>query len=400
MMNAQEIDPRKSSGENGFLAGEEEPPHPGWLSIGEILKEPHAVFANSRFLIGYHHSSNVYLLGGDYLTLVDPGNDYTVFSDIEKLGYAVSDIGKVVLTHGHRDHCMGVFELLRYAGPRESKRLEIIMHAAGPEEFKRLAVQSGFTPTELRGGETLELSGFPWEVIHTPGHTMDGIGLYHEETGTVISGDAILPDAVAEVDKTAGGSLEHYLFALRQVLQKNIVHLLPGHGVPVAFTGRRTVEQTYESVMMKVLGIGPEDKMTWMEGARRLAGKGFLAESLYCCGVELAVRPENFQALQLKGFTLNDMGRCEEALEAFELALEQQNHDIYGLTGKGRALLGLGRYAESLPCLDKALEMEPDMREAQVFKGMALYFSGRREEAMHIEAFKSELEARFGKPGK
>ena len=49
---------------------EQEPAHPGWLSIGEILKVSHPVFARSSFLIGYHHSSNVYLLAGDYL---DPG---------------------------------------------------------------------------------------------------------------------------------------------------------------------------------------------------------------------------------------------------------------------------------------------------------------------------------------
>ena len=29
---------------------EEEPNHPGWLSIGEILKVSHPVFENSRFL--------------------------------------------------------------------------------------------------------------------------------------------------------------------------------------------------------------------------------------------------------------------------------------------------------------------------------------------------------------
>ena len=91
----------------------EEPPHPGWLSIGEILKVSHPVFENSRFLIGYHHSSNVYVLAGDYLTLVDPGNDYTIFGELEKLGYNLLDIKKIVLTHGHRDHCMGVFVLSR-----------------------------------------------------------------------------------------------------------------------------------------------------------------------------------------------------------------------------------------------------------------------------------------------
>jgi hypothetical protein len=53
----------------------EEPEHPGWLSLAEILKNPHPVFENGLFLIGYHFSSNAYVLAGDYLTIVDPGND-------------------------------------------------------------------------------------------------------------------------------------------------------------------------------------------------------------------------------------------------------------------------------------------------------------------------------------
>ncbi len=374
---------------------EQEPAHPGWLSIGEILKVSHPVFEKSSFLIGYHHCSNVYLLAGDYLTMVDPGNDYTVFSDLDKLGYDLLDIKKVVLTHGHRDHCMGIFEMLRFPAVMENKQVEIIMHAAGPQEFKRITTEAGFPPTELAGGETLELSGFQWEVIHTPGHTIDGICLYHEPTGTIISGDTVLSDAMADADKTGGGGLDHYLYGLRQVMKKNIVHVLPGHGVPVAFTGRRTVEDTYESVMMKILQVVPEDKITWMEGARRLAEKGLLGEVVYCCDKELSLRPQNLQAMQLKGLALNDMGRCEEAIDVFDRILAREPRNVYALTAKGQALLGLTRYADSLPYFDEALANDSQIREAQVFKGMALYFLGRTEDAMAIEAFKSEFGARF-----
>ena len=373
---------------------EQEPAHPGWLSIGEILKVNHPVFANSSFLIGYHNSSNVYLLSGDYLTLVDPGNDYTVFLDIEKLGHSIAEIRKVVLTHGHLDHCMGIFEMLRLPAVMENKRLEIIMHAAGPEEFKRMSTDAGFPPVELKGGEILDLSGFEWEVIHTPGHTIDGISLYHEPTGTTITGDTVLSDAVADTDKTAGGSLDYYLYGLRQVMKKNIVHILPGHGVPVAVTGRRTVEQTYEAVMMKILNVSPEDKITWMAGARRLAEKGLLAEVVYCCDKELLLGPQNLQAMQLKGLALNDMGRCKEAIEIFDLILAR-DRSAYTLTAKGQALLGLTKYADSLPYFDEAMAKAPGIREAEVFKGMALYFLGRTEEAMAIEAFKSEFGAKF-----
>jgi hydroxyacylglutathione hydrolase len=374
---------------------EEEPDHPGWLSISEILKVSHPVFENSRFLIGYHHSSNVYVLAGDYLTLVDPGNDYTIFAELEKLGYNLLDIKKVVLTHGHRDHCMGVFEMLRYPPIMEGKTVELIIHAGGPAEFKEMTTAAGFPPTELKGGEMLELSGSQWEVIHTPGHTVDGICLYHEPTKTLISGDVVLPDSIADADKAAGGTLDHYLYGLKQLLKKDIAHVLPGHGVPVAVTGKRTVEDTYEGVMMKIIEVSPEDKMTWMQGAKLLAEKGLLEEVVYCCDKELALRPENLQAMQWKGLVLNDMGRCEEAIAIFDLILAQQPDNFYTLTAKGHALLGLAKYDECLPYFDKALALNPGIEEAQVFKGMALYFLGRHDEAMAIEPFKVEFLQRF-----
>jgi len=374
---------------------EEEPKHPGWLSISEILKVSHPVFDKSKFLIGYHHSSNVYVLAGDYLTLVDPGNDYTIFAELEKLGYSPLDIKKVVLTHGHRDHCMGVFEMLRFPPIMENKTVEIIMHEAGPAEFKKMITDAGFPPTELKGGETLELSGFEWEVVHTPGHTIDGICLYHEPTKTLISGDTIVPDAVSDVDKNASGSWDHYLYGIKQLMKKDIAHLLPGHRVPVAVTGSRTIEQTYENVLMKIIGVTPEDKITWMEGARLLGEKGLLEEVVFCCNKELTLRPENLNATQLKAFALNDMGRCEEAIEILDQILNRQGDNVYALTAKGHALLGLQKYAESLPYFDEALAKNPEITEAQVFKGMALTFLGRHDEAMEIEAFKSEFMSRF-----
>lgn len=373
----------------------EEPNHPGWLSIGEVLRVSHPVFANSKFLIGYHHSSNVYVLAGDYLTLVDPGNDYTIFAELEKLGYSPLHIKKVVLTHGHRDHCMGVFEMLRFPPIMENKGVEIIMHAAGPAEFKRIVSEAGFPPTEVKGGETLDLSGFQWEVIHTPGHTIDGICLYHQPTKTLISGDTVVPEGVSDVDKNGGGRWDHFLYGLKQLMKQEVVHLLPGHRVPVAGNARHAIEQTYENVLMKVLEVTPEDRISWMEGARRLGEKGLLEEVVFCCDKELALRPENKDALQLKALALNDMGRCAEAIEILDEILRRHPDDVYALTGKGHALLGLQQFADSLPCFDAALARDPDLKEAQVFKGMALTFMGRHDEAMQIEAFKTEFMARF-----
>ncbi len=269
------------------------------------------------------------------------------------------------------------------------------MHEAGPSEFKRLVTEAGFPPTELKGGETLELSGFQWEVLHTPGHTIDSLCLYHEPTKTLISGDTVVPEGISDVDEKAGGRWDHFLYGLKLLMKKDVDHLLPGHRVPIAGNGSRAIEQAYEMALMKILAVTPEDRISWMEGAKRLGEKGLLEEVVFCCDKELTLRPENKDALQLKALALNDMGRCAEAIEILDEILRRHPDDLYALTGKGHALLGLQKFAESLPCFDAALAKEPNLKEAQVFKGMALTFMGRHDEAMQIGAFKTEFMARF-----
>jgi len=99
--------------------------------------------------------------------------------------------------------------------------------------------------------------------------------------------------------------------------------------------------------------------------------------------------------MQFKALTLNDMGRCEEAIEILDQILAEQGDNAHALASKGHALLGLQKYEESLPYFDDALVLNPDIEEALVFKGMALTFLGRHDEAMEIEAFKTAFAARF-----
>jgi glyoxylase-like metal-dependent hydrolase (beta-lactamase superfamily II) len=314
--------------------------------------------------------------------------------DLFKLQLKPADIKKVVLTHGHPDHVMGAFELLRsYPSLVQGGGFELILHEAAPPQLKEVVKEFGSRVTEVRGGEMLELSGTEWEVIYTPGHTIDGICLYHGPTKTVFTGDMVLPNAVGAPDPHAEGSLEHYLFGLRALLRRDVENVLPGHGLPVAREGRKVIEDTYESVMMKI--IGAEDPIPWIQGATALAQKGLLEEAVFCSDKELARNAENVKALELKASCLTDLGRNNEAIEFFDKILAQKRDHAFALTGKGCALMGLGRHEESLPCFDAALQRDPKSREALIYKGMALYLAGRQDEAMDIEAFRTEFVGRF-----
>jgi glyoxylase-like metal-dependent hydrolase (beta-lactamase superfamily II) len=385
--------------ENGESSHECETKHPGWLPLSDLLDTADPLFEKVLFLPGYEFSSNVYVVEGTYLSIVDPGNDYTSLIDLFRQGYKPADVKKVVVTHGHRDHAMGVFDLLRsYPTILENGGFELILHEASPPELKDMVRKSGCRVTEVRGGETLEISGLDWEVIHTPGHTLDGICLYHPPSKTVFSGDTVLPHAMAEPDEDAGGRLDHYLFGVRELLGKDIKNVLPGHGFPVVSSGRKVIEETYEGLMLKIIGVEAKAKTPWIEGATALAQRGFLQEAVFCCEKELVCNPENLMALQLKAFSLNDLGRFQEALESLDQLEElrlQEKGDLFPLLGKGYALMGLGRYRESVKFFDEALRVNSGVKEALVYKGMALYLAGDYDEAMEIDHFRTEFMGKF-----
>ncbi len=363
-----------------------------WTLLADLVNIRNPLFDKTLFLFGYDYSSNSYLIQGEEgHSIIDPGNDYAAVMQLVELGFRPTDIKKIAVTHGHPDHVMGAVELFRGYRGFGTPQIEIIMHEAGPVEFKKMMQSLGCTITEVKGGETISLSGFDLEVIHTPGHTIDGLCFYHAPTKTLFSGDTIWPHAVADVDeKAAGGRMDHYFYSVRTLLKKDIDHVLPGHGGVAPHIGRWVVEETYDALIKKTVGL----ETPFLEGATQLAQKGLLEEALFYVNKELKANADNLKALEFKGFLLNDLGRNAEALEVFEQILASRS-EPYILMGKGLALLGLGRYEASILVLDKALGLNPGLKEAEIYKGMALYLAGRVEEAMDLEAFRSEFSARM-----
>lgn len=363
-----------------------------WTPLGDLVGIHNELFDGTLFLFGYDYSSNVYLLKGDYYSLIDTGNDYPAFMQLVDMGIKPTDIKKIAITHGHPDHAMGTLELFRGHRGFGKPEIEIILHEAGPVEFKEMVRQLGCRLTEVKGGETINLSGFDLEVIHTPGHTIDGLCFYHAPTGTLFSGDTIWPHAVADPDtKGAGGRMDHYLYSVRLLLKKEINHVFPGHGGVAPNIGKWVVQETYEALIKKYVGL----ETPFLEGATKLAQDGLLEEALFYVDKALKESPDQVTALEFKAFLLNDLGRSEDALKYFNQVLERQPDNVHLLMGKGCALLGLGRPAESLPLFEKVRRLEPNLTEAQIYQGMALYLAGRVEEALDLPAFSREFTSRL-----
>lgn len=73
-------------------------------------------------------------------------------------------------------------------------------------------------------GDVIDLGDITFEVMHLPGHSPGGIGLWNEKTGTLFSGDTIYDGPL--LDKIEGANLDDYANSLMRIntLPVNVVH--------------------------------------------------------------------------------------------------------------------------------------------------------------------------------
>lgn len=164
--------------------------------------------------------TNCYVLySGNEAVVIDAGGDYEM---IKKTLDDNSLVCKyVLLTHGHWDHTAAVARL-------QQDGAKVILHRAD-REFPSNPVLSvaslfgadieAFTPdTLIEGGETLELCGMRFTVLHTPGHTAGSVCYVTDDC--IFSGDTLFCRSVGRTDfptgneKELGNSLKNVLFKL------------------------------------------------------------------------------------------------------------------------------------------------------------------------------------------
>ncbi|MBI1350997.1 MAG: MBL fold metallo-hydrolase [Actinomycetales bacterium] len=142
------------------------------------------------------------------VTLVDCGlarAPRRIVAALAGIGKRPSDVTRIILTHAHGDHAGGAHELVTRAGTEG-----VDVHAddapyiragtsapwgnptAGRLLGRGPTARFTATPvvTELHDGQVIDVAG-GLRVLHTPGHTPGHVSLLHEESGVLITGDAI-----------------------------------------------------------------------------------------------------------------------------------------------------------------------------------------------------------------
>lgn len=164
-------------------------------------------------------------------------------------GATFTDVRRIVISHGHLDHCGGVRRILDGAG----WDIPVLVPRA---EAPALGAVRGVR--ELRDGELLQFRHFRATARRMPGHTAGLTCLFADDEGIFFSSDHLLHGAmpIATYDRSEGGltALEAYRESLLRLAALDVRVVLPGRGPP--FAGHRRVVR---EVLSQLIFATPPD---------------------------------------------------------------------------------------------------------------------------------------------
>jgi glyoxylase-like metal-dependent hydrolase (beta-lactamase superfamily II) len=181
--------------------------------------------------------------------VVDPGGDIEIIrTQIAKLNVTVE---KVLITHGHVDHCSAAKELaltldVDIIGPHINDQFWIDLL---PEQAKRFGFEhegQSFIPKRwLVDGDQVWVGEECFDVIHCPGHTPGHVVFVDKKTRVAIVGDVLFSGSIGRTDFPKGNhqdlinSIKEKLFTLG-----DDITFIPGHG-PVSTFGQERISNPY-----------------------------------------------------------------------------------------------------------------------------------------------------------
>ena len=163
---------------------------------------------------------NCYIVGGknnQKCFIIDPGDEpHTIISTIEE--HNLEPV-KIICTHPHIDHAGKAGDIQRHfnipflMGEEDTPLLDSLTKQG---EYFGINVSSqpeisGF----LKDGDTIELSGQKFEILHTPGHSPGSICLY--TSGHVFVGDVLFQQSIGRTD-LFGGNYTQLLKSIKEKL--------------------------------------------------------------------------------------------------------------------------------------------------------------------------------------
>ncbi|MEA3341726.1 MAG: tetratricopeptide repeat protein, partial [Chloroflexota bacterium] len=120
-------------------------------------------------------------------------------------------------------------------------------------------------------------------------------------------------------------------------------------------------------------------KLLWPGGAERAI---YSTEAEFAAEQATLLLPDKSGAFYYLGVALKNGGRLEDAIPAYERAIELDPDDAYPHNGLGNVYADLGRREEAIAAFQRAIELDPDFASAHTMLGALYEMEGRLEEAL------------------
>ena len=173
---------------------------------------------------------------------VDPGGDLEMLKRaLDRSGVTLE---KILVTHGHMDHCGQAGVLAKdlgvpIEGPHEDDRFWI---EGLDDASMRFGLEGeSFEPDRwLTGGDTVTVGDLVIEVIHCPGHTPGHVVFHHVPSRFALVGDVLFQGSIGRTDFPRGNHAD-LIASITQRLWPlgDDVTFVPGHGPNSTFGQER-----------------------------------------------------------------------------------------------------------------------------------------------------------------
>ena len=227
---------------------------------------------HSGFSISNEYDCNVYLIdcghinGEHQCILIDAGmgiDIYSIEENIKDDGFSMKDIKKIILTHGHGDHCGGANALKELTGADVyalSPACDFVKNSDIEKMSLQGAINSGIFSADyqfigcnvekLDDNEVIELGKVRLMVIRTEGHC-DGHASYLMEIDgkrILFSGDSVFTQGKISIQAIWDCDLKKYIKTCRELDNLNIDILLPSHGAIALKDGDKHIKMAVDEI--------------------------------------------------------------------------------------------------------------------------------------------------------
>jgi glyoxylase-like metal-dependent hydrolase (beta-lactamase superfamily II) len=192
-----------------------------------------------------------YLVGDSDVSVIDPGPADPLHRDAIVAAVGNGRIGRILVTHSHRDHAPGAAALKALTGAPVLGCAPYRSRPALGGISTDASHDAAYRPdTVLNDGDTVEGADHRFAALATPGHTANHLAFALEPERSLFSGDHVMAWSTSVV-APPDGSMRDYVASLDRLAARTDAIYWPGHGGPVrtpqrfvrALAGHRRVRE-------------------------------------------------------------------------------------------------------------------------------------------------------------